>query len=238
MNRIIVLNVKFRFTDREEVIHPVILLDEKEMVLVDCGYTGFLPEVEKAIRAENLDCGRLTKIVITHHDHDHMGALAAFQRKYPTIQVVAGKEEVPYIEGKKKALRLEQAEALQKTLPEDQKAFGQAFCDMLRKVEPGKVDLPVQDGDSFGWCGGCEMIGTPGHTPGHLSLYLKSMKTVVTGDAAVLENGRLTIANPQFTPDMENAEKSLARLLEYDADTFICYHGGIYRRNAETGRGG
>lgn len=52
---------------------------------------------------------------------------------------------------------------------------------------------------------------------------------MITGDAAVLENNNLVIANPQFTLDIKKAEESLLKLKEYDVDTFICYHGGVYK---------
>ena len=64
MEEIIVLNVKFKFGAIEDVIHPVILKDDDEMILVDCGYTGFMSVLENAIKAENLDCNQLTKILI------------------------------------------------------------------------------------------------------------------------------------------------------------------------------
>jgi glyoxylase-like metal-dependent hydrolase (beta-lactamase superfamily II) len=231
MEEIIVLNIKYIFGNTEEMIHPVILLNDSEMVLVDCGYRGFLPNIEEAMRAKNLDFSKLNKILITHHDYDHMGALAAFKLKYPAIEVVASHIEAPYITGEKKALRLEQAESIQKTLPDEQKAFGQAFCDILKSVEPAKVDRLVQDGDAFNWCGSCKIIGTPGHTPGHISLYLEDKRTIITGDATVVENNQLVIANPQFTLDMEKAKESLSKLLNFDVNTFICYHGGVYERN-------
>lgn len=229
MSEIIVLNIKYNFGDVEDFIHPVILKDENEMLLVDCGYMGFMPLIEDAIKSEGLDCSKLTKILITHHDHDHMGALADFKQKYPHIKVVASELEAPYISGEKKSLRLEQAEAMQDTLSEDQKAFGETFCEILRKVRPVKVDMVVHDGEFMNWCGGCEIIATPGHTPGHISLYLKSKKTIITGDAAVLENNELVIANPQFTMDIEKAKKSILKLLSYDAEAFICYHGGTLK---------
>ncbi|ABW17917.1 MBL fold metallo-hydrolase [Alkaliphilus oremlandii] len=227
---IIVLNIEFKFAHIEDTIHPVILQDDKEMILVDCGYTGFMPMIEEAMAAENLDCNQLTKIIITHHDHDHMGALADFKKKYPQIRVVASEIEAPYIEGKKKSLRLEQAEALQHTLSHEEKPFGEAFCKVLRAVEPVKVDQVVKDGEAMDWCGGCVVISTPGHTPGHLSIYLKEEKTIITGDAAVLENNELVIANPKFTMDIEQAHKSMSKILDYDANTYICYHGGIFKR--------
>lgn len=230
MNDIIVLNIKFKFGHIEDVIHPVILKDEDEMILIDCGYIGFMPLIEDAIKSEGLDCNLLTKILITHHDHDHMGALDDFKLKYPNIKVVASELEAPFISGEKKSLRLEQAEALQNTLNEEQKQFGEAFCEILRKVKPAKVDMIVHDGEILNWCGGCEVIYTPGHTPGHISLYLKNKKTIITGDAAALENNQLVIANPQFTLDIDSANKSILKLLSYDADTVICYHGGMSSR--------
>ena len=233
MEDIIVLNIKFKFREIEDVIHPVVLKDNNEMILVDCGYIGFMPIIEDAIRSENLDCNQLTKIIITHHDHDHMGALADFKQKYPNVKIVASEIEAPYIEGEKKSLRLEQAEALQNTLIEEQKSFGKAFCEILKSVKPAKVDLLVHDGDVMDWCGGCEIVGTPGHTPGHISLYVRNKKTLITGDAVALENNQLVIANPQFTLDMENTNKSISKILGYDVDTYICYHGGVFKQKKE-----
>lgn len=231
MENIIVLNVNYKFGDMEGTIHPVVLRDKNEMILVDCGYTGFMSIIEDAMRTENLDCNKLTKIVITHHDHDHMGALADFKHKYPDVKIVASEIEAPYISGEKKSLRLEQAESLQSTLNEEQKKFGRAFCDILKSVKTVEVDEFVHDGEVMNWCGGCEIVGTSGHTPGHISLYIKNKKTLITGDAAALENNQLVIANPQFTLDVENANKSISKILDYDADTYICYHGGVYKKH-------
>lgn len=148
------------------------------------------------------------------------------KQKYPKIQVVASEKESPYISGIAKSLRLEQAEAMQAILPEEQKQFGVDFCNMLRKVCPVPVDLAVRGGEVLDWCGGCTIISTPGHTPGHISLYINKKKVLITGDAAVLENGELVIANPQFTLDIKEAEKSFHKIINYAAKEFICYHGG------------
>ncbi len=230
VENIIVLNIKYKFGDIEGIIHPIVLKDSNEMILVDCGYAGFMPIIEDAIKSQNLDCKKLTKILITHHDHDHMGALADFKQKYPNIKIVASEIEAPFIAAEKKSLRLEQAEALQDTLSQEQKSFGKAFCEILKNIKPVKVDILVHDGEVMNWCGGCEIIGTPGHTPGHISLYLKNKRTLITGDAAALENNQLIIANPQFTLDIENANKSMSKILDFNAETYICYHGGIYKR--------
>ncbi|ROR22112.1 glyoxylase-like metal-dependent hydrolase (beta-lactamase superfamily II) [Mobilisporobacter senegalensis] len=230
MADIIVLNIKFNFNGGEDVIHPVVLKDDKNMVLVDCGYTGFLPMIENAMKEENLDCNQLTHVIITHHDHDHMGALSELKKTYPNVKVVSSEVEEPYISGKLKSLRLEQAEELYLHMTEEEKPFGEAFCDMLKKVEPVKVDLIVHDGDHFEWCNGCTIIGTPGHSPGHISLYVENEETIITGDAAAIENNNLLIPNPEFTLDMNRAIKSLDHIREINAKTIICYHGGVLLR--------
>jgi glyoxylase-like metal-dependent hydrolase (beta-lactamase superfamily II) len=118
---------------------------------------------------------------------------------------------------------------MQPTLPDEQKPFGEAFIHMLRQVEPVKADQTVQDGETLDFCGGCEVVATPGHTAGHTSLFLPSLGVCIAGDAAVLEYGALIVANPEYAQDLAQAEHSLERIRQLGAHTIVCYHGGIYR---------
>jgi len=210
-----------------DIIHPVVLCDESNSVLIDCGCVGSLPEIEKALQMNGIGPEAITDIILTHQDHDHIGAAAAFKGKYPGVGIMASSIETPYISGDQKSLRLEQAEQLQKTLPPEQQAFGEAFCDFLRTVEPVPIDRQLHEDDLLPFCGGCRVIATPGHTPGHISLYLPELDTIISGDAMALENGKPVIANPQFTLNMEEAAASMERLFSYPAKRIICYHGGV-----------
>jgi glyoxylase-like metal-dependent hydrolase (beta-lactamase superfamily II) len=235
MDQIYILKVVFDFGYGEDTIYPVILKDKDEMILVDCGYTDFLPKLEQAAFEKGVDFSALTKVIITHHDHDHMGSLAAIKRKYPHIQIIASEKDALYISGKLKSLRLEQAESMQSILPIEQQESGKVFMEILKAVENEEVDLTVKDGDYFPWCGGIEIVETPGHMPGHISVYCKKHKTLISGDALALENGKLEIAAPQFTLDMNEAKKSVLKLLNYDIKTIICYHGGEYKGDISGG---
>jgi glyoxylase-like metal-dependent hydrolase (beta-lactamase superfamily II) len=64
--------------------------------------------------------------------------------------------------------------------------------------------------------------------PGHISLFLPSQRIVIAGDAMALEQRKPVLANPQFTLDVKAANASLEKLLQLDANVFICYHGGVY----------
>ncbi len=229
MNKAIILNIEMTYGMIQDTIHPVILMDEQCCVLVDCGYVGSLPKIEQALETNGITPQAVTHIILTHQDHDHVGAAAAFKSKYPAVSVLASTTEEPYISGKKKSLRLEQAEQLQSTLPPEQQAFGKEFCSLLRRVEPVHIDQSLDDADRLPFCGGCEVTATPGHTPGHISLYLPALDVMITGDAMALDGGKPVIANPQFTLDIDEAAISLQRLLAFGSKRVICYHGGEWR---------
>jgi len=226
--KILKLAITAPFGELLNTVYPMLLWDEKNIVLVDCGFIDSLPNLEKELGQHGLNVKRLTGLVLTHHDHDHMGAAAAIKRVNPNIKIYASQAEEPYISALEKPLRLKQAEEMQKTLPPAQQDFGKAFCDMLRRVEPVLVDEFLHDGNKMDWCGGCRIIATPGHTPGHISLFMENDSIVVTGDAIALEEGHPVIANPQFTLDLKRAEISMNKLLSLNADAYYCYHGGVY----------
>ena len=54
---------------------------------------------------------------------------------------------------------------------------------------------------------------TPGDTPGHISLSMEQDSIIITGDAIALEGDIPVIANPQFTLDIEQAARSMDKLL-------------------------
>jgi glyoxylase-like metal-dependent hydrolase (beta-lactamase superfamily II) len=233
---IFVLKVPFIDDDGEEsAIFPVVLADDSERgekVLVDCGYRGFLPKLEEAADAAGFCLAGITSVLITHHDYDHYSGLFELTGKYPRVRVIASEIDAPYIEKREKNLRLARAEAAYESLPDHLRPEAKLFQDSLAALKPVKVDATVRGGDLFPWCGGTEIIATPGHMPGHISLYVREHRTVVTGDALVAVNGKLRMANPNYAMDIKEAKASARKLAKLDTDRFICYHGGIVTRTS------
>lgn len=231
MNKLYVLEINFEINGAMESIYPVLLSSENEMILIDCGYPNFLQLIEECASKNTIDLEKLTKLIITHHDFDHMGSAADLKSKYPNIKILASSKDKNYINGKEKSLRLQQAESVYNDLPDDQKEAALTFHKLLESVDNVDVDIILNDGDIFDWCGGMEIVETPGHMPGHISIYLKESKTLIAGDALVILNSKLAIANPQYTLDISEAKKSINKLLNYDIQKIICYHGGIYQED-------
>ncbi|MFP3388412.1 MBL fold metallo-hydrolase [Brevibacillus sp. SIMBA_040] len=232
MKGVHLLDIEFEQNGQKQIIYPVLLHDDNHTILIDCGYLDFLPLLEKAAQKHGIRLESLTAVIVTHHDMDHIGSLAALKRTYPQIEIIAYESEVPYLAGTKKSLRIEQAEATLDDLSPEEKPHAEAFIRFLHSIEPAHVDRTVTHQERLPWCGGIEIIHTPGHMPGHISLYLPASKTLITGDAVVASSGKLEIANPQFTMDMEAAIRSVRLLLEYDTRQLICYHGGLFAGDA------
>lgn len=105
---------------------------------------------------------QLTGLVLTHHDHDHMGAAVALKKLNSNIKIYSSCAEAPFI-SLRKPLRLCQAEEMQKYFHQSIKISEKCF--MLRQVESVGVDYLLHDGDHLDWCSGCRVIATPEHTP-------------------------------------------------------------------------
>jgi glyoxylase-like metal-dependent hydrolase (beta-lactamase superfamily II) len=139
------------------------------------------------------------------------------------------------VSGKEKSARLLQAEAIFPALSEEHKSRALAFQQMLENIKPVEVDHIPKENECLAFCGGIQIIPTPGHTPGHISLYLKETKTFIAADALVAEDGVFNIANPQFAIDLKQAVASVKKLLEYDIEKIVCYHGGIAQQHISEG---
>ena len=97
---------------------------------------------------------------------------------------------------------------------------------------PGDVDSiqtsltlnEVADGDEVFGMG---VVGTPGHTVGSISVFDTDSGLLVAGDAINGDgSGGITGANPNFTPDMESANASVAKMAALSPMIAAFGHGG------------
>jgi glyoxylase-like metal-dependent hydrolase (beta-lactamase superfamily II) len=89
---------------------------------------------------------------------------------------------------------------------------------MLDVVEP----TPVATGDMVF---DMEIIETPGHTAGHISVLDPNSSLLVVGDAMVNVNGELSGSFPQFTENMTMASSTVKSIAQLDFETALFGHG-------------
>src|SRR5215210_4052706 len=221
-NGVYVLPIPRSPQEPESFLNLTLIVDEENgNTLVDAG----LPDQAEAIGTALVEAGigvrDLRRIIFTHQDLDHVGSGAALVRQSGAT-VLAHPADVPYIDGSLRLL---------KPSPEMLERRPQ-MREVLERLEPVGVDEHLEDGARLDLAGGIRVIFTPGHTPGHLSLYLERSKVLIAGDALTAEGGSLNGPNPSATLDVPETARSVRRLAELDVQTIVCYHGGVVDEDA------
>lgn len=220
-------------------MYLVLLWDEKEAILIDAGLPGQAKTICSLIEKEGIPAGALMKIFITHHDMDHIGSLAQLIKAAQSseqgregIRVYAHQIEKPYIQGELLPIKFskETLDKMKRDLEQLPPEKRREFQELFTTGKP-KVTHTVEHQQEVSCCGGIRVLHIPGHTPGHICLYLEKYRTLIAGDALNIQNGELVGPDPVHTYDMEEARKALEVLLNYEIHRIICYHGGVIEGN-------
>ena len=210
---------------------PTVIKTANEVVLIDCGYEETFEQFKDELTKLSIEIADITAIFISHDDIDHLGGLALFLQENPAIQVYSSVLEQPSICGEIKAERLIQAENSLAHIPEDYRSWAENFIAQLKKIKRFPVNRTFKEGDVV--VEGLQVIDTPGHTQGHVSLWDAANGVLIANDALVVEEGQLNIANPQFTLDLPQAVLSVQKIKALQPKKIICYHGGVFETNIQ-----
>lgn len=198
------LELHYEFEDRELTINPAAVETDRGVILVDAGLPGSLDRIRNAFSAAGLALSNVTDVLLTHQDGDHVGGCRELVAETGAA-VLAHREAVPYVDGRETPIKGD---------PDD-------------RPPAVPVDVELVDGVRFRTSAGpMTVVHTPGHAPGHVSLYLPEAGLLLAGDALTAEGGELAGPIPKFTPDLEQAAGSVGTLADLDVETTLCYHGG------------
>ncbi|WP_221088892.1 MBL fold metallo-hydrolase [Deinococcus aquaedulcis] len=211
------------------LIHPVALVGPDDtLTLVDTGLPGVLEAVTAELAAAGYALGQVRRVVVTHHDLDHIGSLEDVVRA-TAAEVYALEDEVPFVTGTRRAQKLP-SEAQAAAMLQDPNLHPAWRTLLTREPVRVPVNRPLRDGDLLP--GGVRVVATPGHTDGHLSLYVPGGNILIAGDALTAEDGALTGPREDVTADMPTALASVRKLAGLDVQTVVAYHGGVVAERA------
>src|SRR5215213_6731137 len=180
-NGVYVLPIPRSPKEPESFLNLTLIVDEENgNTLVDAGLPGQIEAISAALHEGGIGVGDLRHIIFTHQDLDHVGSGAALVRQ-SGAEVLAHPADAPHIEGSLRPL---------KPSPEMLEQRPQ-MREVLERLEPARLDERLEDGTRLDLAGGTRVIFTPGHTPGHVSLYLERPKVLIAGDALTAEDGSL-----------------------------------------------
>ncbi len=184
-------------------------------VLVDAGFSWQAKRVLAGVR------GRIVRShVVTHAHVDHAGGTTRVVEALG-VPVLGGELDVP-------VLRSGQPEM---SFPGRLKRLGDSYGSFPPVTDP----QPLREGDVVG--DGFTVLDTPGHSPGHISLWRERDGVLICGDVVNHMNLLTTVPGLHeppsiFTPAVADNRRSIRRLVELEPRLVLVGHGPPLKKDA------
>lgn len=199
-----------------------------DWVLVDAGMPNSSGEIiSKAEETFGKD-NPPKAIVLTHGHFDHVGSIVELVEHW-NVPVYAHERELPFLRGEK---------AYMKPDPSVQGGAVAKLSGLFPKdpVNLGDMVHPLPDDGSVPFLEEWEWIHTPGHTPGHVSLWREKDQALIAGDAfttvkqenlmdVTLQKKDISGPPRYFTPDWKASHASVRKLRDLNPLRAITGHG-------------
>jgi glyoxylase-like metal-dependent hydrolase (beta-lactamase superfamily II) len=202
-------------------VNAYLIEGAQDLTLVDTGTAPGAPELLEELRENGFNPKHIARVVLTHAHPSHAGGAAALLELNP-VRFYAHPKELPVLQGKAPSRRraglagLLMGSALGR--PEE--------CAPIASVQPAQSGTPLRGIPQW------QLLHTPGHTPGSLSLYHPSRQILICGDVLSNRGERLHVPSSRRDSDKAALRASLAAIAKLDCDILCCGHGPVVRGGA------
>jgi hydroxyacylglutathione hydrolase len=188
----------YLWSDPKENNCNTVFLDGKVPVLIDPGHMQRMDQLFGRMRADGVDPARIKLVIATHAHPDHIEGIGAFGDS--GIKVAISREEEHYVT----------------------QVLEAAYKSRAMPVPDYPVDFYLGEGDLVLGKHEFQVLLTPGHTPGGISLYWPRYKVLISGDVVFMQGiGRSDLPGG----DAAVLRRSVERLSALSVELLIPGHG-------------
>lgn len=211
-----------------QVVNIFLYGTSESWVLIDTGMPKSAREILSVVENHLGKGARPKAIILTHGHFDHVGASVELVRHWD-VPVYAHELELPYLTGKSDYPEPDPS-VEGGLVAKVSSYFPNESTDLSGNVHSLPADGTVPGMEGWRW------IHTPGHTPGHISLFRDSDRTLIAGDAFVTVRQdsvykvlvqKQEICGPPryFTTDWQEAWESVKKMEALKPQVAVTGHG-------------
>ncbi len=200
-----------------------VLLDAgPELALVDAGFPGKASLVFDAIRQLGRDPRDLRHLIFTHGHPDHIGSAAAIVRETGAAT---------YMHAADVSLAETGGPFRPMTPPPNLllNVMHHLVWHPHQRMEPVRIDRHINDGETLPIAGGLQVVHTPGHCAGQVSLLWQGERLLIAGDVGMNIIG---LGDPVGFEDIEEGRRSQRKLAGLRFNAAVFGHGRAIRSGA------
>lgn len=196
------------------------IIKGEKTILIDTGYRGCGERILQRMEEEGIDPSQLSLIVITHGHDDHFGSASILREKT----------------GAPIAVHKNDADNLRRGINGElhpTSGFSKLLAILMGSVKKSKVkgfepDILIEEKfelKDYGVNG--EIIWTPGHTSGSVSVLLESGEVFI-GDLLMAFLPKKTPKYPLWADDLTQTRKSIKEVINMSPKIIYAAHGGPF----------
>ncbi|WP_410765158.1 MBL fold metallo-hydrolase [Haloferax sp. DFSO60] len=177
-------------------VNAYLVSDDDGLTLIDAGTPWDCEQIRSGIAAAGHTVSDIDRVLVTHYDIDHVGALGSLGLHESTPIYIA-EPDASYLSGRAKPPVTSRKGALQR--------LGSRLVS-----QPKQPIETVEDGDQIG-----PFIAyrTPGHTLGHTAFVHEPLSVAFVGDLVREKKGELTVLPWVMAADAEINNRSIHALV-------------------------
>jgi glyoxylase-like metal-dependent hydrolase (beta-lactamase superfamily II) len=195
-----------------------------DLTLIDTGFVSDISKLENYLTSTGYNITSIKRIVLTHVHVDHVQAVNELKKR-SGAKLYCHWADAGYLAYSPPYHGPPYPQTIQDLL----KKFGVSMDEVIKKFgglerEPVIVDKQVSDGDRIG---SLKVIHTPGHTPGHMSLYSEDHRTIFGADLlfkSVFGVDGLYVPPSMVSIDLITAAISARRISQIRFDRLLLAH--------------
>ena len=97
------------------------------------------------------------------------------------------------------------------------------------------VHIKLDDNDTAPYFDNIKVISTPGHTPGHVCLYIRDEELLISGNLLNIQLNLLELTNKGLNFDNDTYLDSVKKVSRLPISKVISYHGGMLEGTISAG---